>query len=209
MSFPQGLYVINNWITPGEEIEIIQFLSKNEWSDDMSKSRPTQHFGYKYTISGYSSSTEKLASDWGPLQKIANRLEQEFAEWNIKIAQALANMYYKDSSIGAHVDKEAPLVFGISLINDINMDWTSINDSKKKYRLLIPRFSLYIMSGKSATEWKHSVPKLSKLYYTDKTIDKPNDYFRISITFRHFYNANTLKEQMKNDKSVTVINTFK
>lgn len=208
MEAPRGLWIIPNWITEEDEREIVKFLCKGEWSDHMSKTRPTQHFGYKYTLSGYANSHDKVAGDWGPLQKIANRLEKEFFEWNIQIAQALANMYYKDSTIGAHRDKEAPLIFGISLVNDINMDWTLVDNPKVKRRYLIPRLSLYIMSGESATEWMHSVPKLSQIYYGNRIVKKPNNYVRVSITFRHFYDIETRLKNDENDKKVTTIGAF-
>jgi len=103
MSAPSGLYIIPNWITLEDEQQIVDFLCKGQWSDHMSKSRPTQHFGYRYTIAGYSSSLEKVANDWGPLKKVASRLETMVP--GVKIAQALANLYFKDTGIGKHTDK--------------------------------------------------------------------------------------------------------
>ena len=107
----------------------------------------------------------------------------------VKLTQALVNLYYKDSQIGSHRDKESPVVvFGVSLVSDINMDWTSVKNTKDKRRILIPRRSLYMMTGDSVRIWKHSVPALKRVYYPDKDeyLVKPDWYIRVSITLRDF-----------------------
>lgn len=190
---PNGLYVIPNWLTPQQEQEIVNFLCTGQWSDHISTKRPTQHFGYRYTISGYSSSTEKVAKDWGVLRYHADRIEHDFPR--IKIAQCLANMYFRDTTIGAHRDRETPIVFGVSAVGDINMIWTRMDNENIKYEALIPARSLYIMVDDAALLWKHEVPPRKTVRYPDAsgnltiTKKKPNDYCRVSITYRHFNGA--------------------
>lgn len=188
---PGGLYVFPNWVTPEEEQEIVNFVCQGQWSDEISAKRLTQHFGYRYSVNGYWKSEEKLASDWGVLRKFADRIEAEYP--GIQIAQCLANVYQKDTGIAAHRDKETPLVFGISLVGDCNMIWSHLNDEKVKYEALIPARSLYIMCDDAAFNWKHAVPAGRKrVYYPDATgaltisREKPDNYIRLSITFRHF-----------------------
>lgn len=189
---PRGLYVIPEWITVEEEQGIVNFLSANQWSNELSGKRPTQHYGYRYTLNGYAASQEKLPTDWGVLRKHADRLETEFP--GVKIAQCLANAYYKDTGIGAHRDRETPLVFGVSVAGDINMRWSNIQNPALKYEALIPARSLYIMSEDAAYTWEHGIPVLATVRYPDpqngnqltKIVKKPDWYVRASITYRHF-----------------------
>jgi len=206
---PPGLFIIPEWIDVYQEQEIVNFLSVGEWSSDISKNRPTKHFGYRYTINGYAPSVvkdgpEAITADWGVLRSHADRLERQFE--GVKIAQCLANAYYSHTTIGAHRDRETPLVFGLSVVADINMVWTSMkhvdgNNKPLKYEALIPKRSLYIMSNEIALEWMHEVPSRKTIKYpgpgnTNKdlnasdaivvTIKKPEDYMRVSITYRHF-----------------------
>jgi len=187
---PFGLYVIPDWISEQEEAEIVGFLCSQSWSDHISKARPTQHYGYRYTVSGYSASTEKLPKDWGILRRYADRIEHEYP--GIKIAQCLANLYFKKTAIGAHRDKETPIVFGLSLSGDVNMVWTNLKDQTLKYEAFIPRRSIYMMCDAAAYEWMHEVPSRTTVKYPDQNGNltivqkKPDWYARVSITYRHF-----------------------
>lgn len=197
---PPGLFVIPEWVTADEEQDIVDFLSRGKWSNQISKNRPTQHFGKRYnTLSGF---TDDGESDWGVLRQYADRVQTQFP--GTRITQCLVNAYFKQSAIGAHRDRETPLVFGLSLVNDINMIWTSMEvnaaeGNALKYEALIPRRSLYIMSGEAALGWTHEIPSRKTVKYPAPgnmngnindgpvvTVKKPDDYMRVSVTWRHF-----------------------
>lgn len=191
---PGGLYILTEWITPEEEQQIVDFVSTQPWSDEISGARLTQHYGYRYTVNGSWKSEGKTPADWGVLRGFGDRIETQFP--GVKIAQCLANVYKKDTGIAAHRDKETPIVFGVSLVGDINMVWTSMqpgpNGKEQKYEAFIPKRSLYIMTDDAAFNWKHAVPVRKRVNYPDasgnltKHVDKPDWYIRLSITFRHF-----------------------
>lgn len=187
---PPGFFLFLNWITPEEELECLQFFDKNEWSSALSSKRPTQHFGYRYNINGWDMSLKKLKKPWGPLKKLADRIEEQLKHDGVKISQALANLYFKKTGIGAHRDKEGPLVFGVNLMDDCNMVFANVQTGEKK-EVLLPRYSLYVMSGEVATKWTHAIPPRAYVYYPTangmEKKKKPEDYKRISITFRHFH----------------------
>jgi alkylated DNA repair dioxygenase AlkB len=198
---PVGLFVIPNWLSEKEEQDIVDFLSKGQWSSHLSQNRPTQHFGYRYEIRGYSSSTEKVASDWGVLREQADRIEQQFP--GVSISQCLANLYFRHTTIGAHRDKETPMVFGLSVVGDINMIWTEIANPNNKYEAFIPKRSVYIMSSDVALLWKHEIPARKTIKYPDQNgnltqvVKKPDDYIRVSITYRHFANTILPEQQIQ------------
>lgn len=201
---PFGLYVMPDWITEDEEKATIDFLCQTGegkgWSTHISTKRPTQHFGYRYTITGYSATEGKLATDWGILRTHSDKIEREFP--GIKIAQCLANLYFKDSTIGAHRDRETPVVFGISLAGDINMVWTNMSDRSIKYEACIPRRSLYIMCDDAAYGWMHEVPGRKTVKYPDQngnltvSVPKPDWYTRVSLTYRHFTQGMTGEDRL-------------
>lgn len=177
-----GFLLAEDWITEKQEKELVEFLDGNEWSPGISSKRLTQHYGYKYSISGYH---EKDSKDWGVLDKYARNIEVNFPD--IIIAQALANQYYPGVGIGAHKDKESPVVFGICLLNDCNMIFKK---KDRKEEVLLPRRCLYVMSEEAATEWTHEIPARKYVYYPDGTkVKMGDDWRRISITFRHFSNT--------------------
>jgi len=201
---PSGLVVIKDWLSPEQQQEIVDFIcdasKSGSWESHLSKKRPTKHFGLRYTIKGFEAKTSNSAAstqEWGLLTKYSKQIEDAYP--GIKIGQALVNLYWKDTTIGAHTDKETPVVFGLSLVGDINMIFTSEvvsltnpHGKKLKYEAFIPRGSLYIMSGEAASIWKHEVPGRKTVSYPDDngnlTISrpKPDWYVRLSITFRHF-----------------------
>lgn len=188
---PKGLYLIPNFITEVEEQEMVDFLVKNQWQEHMSAKRPTQHFGYKYLRSGGIDRHKKIAGDWDVLQKYADRLEKIFP--GVKIGQVLANLYYHDTGIGAHRDNETDLIFGISLVGDINM---TMKRTGEKYKFLVPRRSLYIFVDEAALLWTHEIGVTKTVEYPEmnpnahdygklKTkLAKGQGYIRVSVTFR-------------------------
>ena len=203
---PNGLYVFPEWITADEEKVLCEFLGRGKWSENISSKRLTQHFGYKYNRRGHYNDHSKIAGDWGILQTYSDKLESMFP--GIKIGQALANLYTRDTIIGAHTDAETDIVFGISLAGDINMVWSRMmaGDPMKpglasvpvkiKYEACIPARSLYIMVDDAASMWKHEVPSRKTVKYPDPhpqsptyrtfihTLPKGEKYMRASITFR-------------------------
>lgn len=140
-----------------------------------------------------------MAGDWGVLQKYSDRLEKEFP--GVKIGQVLANLYRQDTGIGKHRDNETDLIWGLSLVGDINMVWRrsqNVNGAMEelKYEATIPRRSLYIMCDDAALIWTHEVPTKKSVIYPEfnpsspeyrklkHRLPKETDYVRISITFR-------------------------
>lgn len=196
---PPGLFVFPEWINPEQETQLCQFIASKEWASHMSDKRPTQHYGYKYHRNGGLDVHKKIAGDWGLLQSVADRLENEFP--GVKIGQTLVNLYFEGTGIGAHCDKETDLVFGLSMVGDINMIWSRTQNTegrmeKIKYEALIPARSLYIMSNDAALIWTHEIPTRKSVNYPEYNPQSPNygklvhrlsktpEYRRVSITFR-------------------------
>lgn len=59
----------------------------------------------------------------------------------------------------------------------------------ERFECFLPRRSVVKLSGPARYEWKHSIP--SRVTYIDNTgvkVTKPQDYRRISLTFRELAN---------------------
>lgn len=190
---PSGLFVINEWLYPGQEQKLIAEIMSKPMSSALSAKRLTQHYGKTYTGLHFDDKDALPIDPKSCIGLIVERIEHGLP--GIKIQQVLVNRYAADVGIGGHVDRNEPIVFGLSLGADINMIWKNINTGQQ-YEALIPNRSFYIMSGECSKIWQHSVPIRKTISYPvtgsdglvtlSKSASKENNYCRWSITFRHF-----------------------
>lgn len=174
-----GLSYIEDFITIDKESEIIKYIDTKDWN--LSLKRRTQHYGYEYNYS--SRSAETLAPPLeGPIKQVADVL----AGLNvITPQQAIVNEYSKLQGIAAHTDAKlfGPVVVSLSLISPTNMIFSHPTHSSVSLTLM-PR-SIVILSGDARETWKHQIDPVSTVTMKDGTIyQKPDDYRRISVTYR-------------------------
>lgn len=88
--------------------------------------------------------------------------------------------YYRDGndSVAWHRDKESelgdrPLIASLSLGQERNFDFRSVNDHKVKYSLPLAHGSLLLMKGDLQTGWEHRIAKSAGIKLP-----------RINLTFR-------------------------
>lgn len=172
---PTGLEIYLDALLPEEEQEIVEWLDSNEWSDKLK--RRTQHFGYEYNYK----TRQVLKLDDDMPEIISSLVDTDYFN------SCIVNEYERNQGISAH--KDAP-VFGeeiiiFSLLEDTVMDFTcSLESQPFVVPVHLPRRSMIKMSGPARHEWLHSIS--SKVTYTvnGKKYTKPQDYRRISLTFR-------------------------
>lgn len=180
-----GLHIQENVLTPESEIQIIQWLDSREWSEVLP--RRTQHFGYLY---GYKGANLKpgdpfegwitVLGDWLTKHKVMESIDQ-----------CIVNEYDRDQKIGKHIDGargDRPNIFGpriasISLGGDTNFIFTNTK-TQEKVEIYAPRRCMIVMSGDSRYVWTHEIPKRLSVKIDGKWVKKPEDYRRISLTFR-------------------------
>lgn len=178
-----GLFAQNDIITPETEIEIIQWLDKQTWSDALS--RRTQHYGYEYQ---YNTTTLQKSKEFqGPLEAIRQFLIDN--KIMNRVDQCIVNEYYKAQGIGKHIDGKrgnnpnifGPIIISISLGEDTNIIYSRNNLKEEVY---VPRRSLLVMSGDSRYEWTHEIPRRATIKTDTEIVKKSDNYRRISLTFR-------------------------
>ncbi len=180
-----GLYIQENILTPETETQIIEWFDTREWSTVLP--RRTQHFGYLYGYQG----TDLTLGD--PFEGWITYLSEYLTKHKIMepIDQCIVNEYDRDQKIGKHIDGKRgnrPNIFGprivsISLAADTNFIFTN-TQTKQKVELYLPRRSLLVMTGDSRYVWTHEIPKRLSIKIDGKWIKKPENYRRISLTFR-------------------------
>lgn len=177
---PEGLSLQLNVITPEKEAEIITWLDTRNydpWSTALS--RRTQHFGYEYNYTGKSIAPGPPMV--GPILDLAQYIEKVGL---MKPEQCIVNEYFRDQSIAGHTDKIifCPVIIGISLGADVVM---TFERGIEKFECFLPRRSMMMITGQARYEWKHGIQK--RVTYIDNLgnkITKPNNYRRISLTYR-------------------------
>lgn len=177
MSIPEGLALQRDVITPEKEAEIITWLDTRQWS--MELARRTQHYGY-----GYDYRRKNLTPGpalVGPVLDVAQIIERAGL---MRPVQCIVNEYTRNQGITAHIDNTnfGPAVIGLSISGDGVMVFQR---GTERFECFLPRRSIVMLSGPARYEWTHSIEK--KVTYIDDhgmKITKPQDYRRISLTYR-------------------------
>lgn len=168
---PEGLRVIENFITKDEENELLRNIYQHEWSDVLK--RRVQQYGYEYNYTKKDSS--KIIE---PLpeytQNVCSKMIQYFEGQYPQ--QLIINEYTPGQGISPHVDAK---IFGDTIIS---LSLGSICEfvfeyDEDKYKIFLTPRTLVVMSGESRHKWKHSIPCRKTDYNTKRGT-------RVSMTFR-------------------------
>lgn len=198
----QGLFMLQNLITEEYENEIVTDLNSRTWDDGIS--RLTQHYGYRYPydrskrlIEYDSSEGKKLNPDGTSFYKGLYSIKdstkikelQEYLKDNLGIDtdQCIVNRYDKHVTIGRHTDDEklfGDTIAAFSLLSPTLMRFQNKHDKKIKYDVILSPRSLVIMRDQARYDYTHEIPGRKTFQYQGKTYKKPEDYLRISVTYR-------------------------
>jgi len=181
VAYPNGLRLIENFISPDTESRIINRLLLFEKSR-LSK-RSILQFGRKidFATKSISSFVDDIPEELHPVLSKISELTSE------KYDQILINLYDPGDSFPSHVDD--PIAYGdticsLSLLSDYNINFKNyIGDrTGDRFDMNLPRRSLLIMSGEARYNWKHGILPKTFDYCSDGSI-RPRKS-RISITCR-------------------------
>lgn len=173
---PSGLRLQPGVITPDYEAYVIQWLDAHPWSSALA--RRTQHYGYEYNYKGGALTATTPMS--GPIAELAEVLRNAGI---MDPDQCIVNEYYRNQGIAAHIDSKAfgPVVAGFSIGADTIM---TFERSTERFDVLLSRGALMVMEGQARYEWKHGIDKRVTYEHEGNVIKKPQDYRRISLTYR-------------------------
>ena len=184
LDYPEGLILIDEFITHEEHDRCVAAIDELPWSRDIQ--RRTQHYGSKYDY------TTGKAAGWGTappppveLSSLANRLWLS-GYFESEPDQIIVNEYLVDEEraqgIGAHIDRSdcfGNTIATISLLEAWAMKFS--HDTEPSVEILLPRCSATIMTGSARYEWKHSISPRKSDRVQNMKIPR---HRRVSLTFR-------------------------
>lgn len=158
---PNGLIVLENFISSKEEDEILAIIGFQSDDDSLNSSelkhRKVKHYGYEFKYSTNNVCLDEpidaIPTELNFLwERLSNHHEKNcyHFNFNFKPDQLTVNCYKPGQGIPPHVDTHSPFTDGIlslSLQSDVVMDFKDSNG--KSCSVLLPRRSLCIMSGES------------------------------------------------------------
>ncbi len=174
-----GLIYQENVLTPALEQEIVTWLDQQPWSSKLS--RRTQQYGYEYNYSSKKVEPTLAPPLAGPIKVVADYLS---AIGIMTPTQCIVNDYTQTQGINPHIDSPqfGPTIVSISLLQPCNMEFRKGEQSF--IQTLMPR-SLLGLTGESRSQWTHSIPSRKTVTLSDGSLwKKPEDYRRVSLTFR-------------------------
>lgn len=178
----KGLKLIENFISPEEEEELISNIDNHEWMTDLK--RRVQHYGYKYDYRARRINVDMKIGDlpnWGV--KIADQLF-ETGIFRKPPDQLIVNEYLPGQGISPHIDCEPcfeDTIVSISLNSTAIMNFIHV-ESNRKIEVLLNRRSAVILKEASRYQWKHSIIGRKTDKFNNKVIPRNR---RISLTFRN------------------------
>lgn len=168
---PEGLIYRPEFLSPRGEAELLALVETLDFREvrmrGVAALRTTVHFGWDY---GYDSwriePTDPIPQGFLALRErcaqVASVEPQQFAEM-------LVSRYPPGAGIGWHRDAPmfGPVVAGVSLLSDCLLRFRRRrSDGFERYRQLVERRSIYLLSGESRTAWQHSIDKTPSLRYS-------------------------------------------
>uniref|UniRef100_A0A6B2LIS5 Alpha-ketoglutarate-dependent dioxygenase AlkB-like domain-containing protein n=1 Tax=Arcella intermedia TaxID=1963864 RepID=A0A6B2LIS5_9EUKA len=192
------MFLIYNFLSEQEETDLLAAIQDLKWDSNRAGTRRVQlyvpwHEHPKYVI------TPKTSSPPLPPKAVemAKRIIEvgrgyfpkiDWDKYNIDqrlFCELQINEYGQNDALGFHKDNPIAyydVIFGVSLLSHC---WIHYQYLSQEVKVLIPRRSLYLLSGKARYQWKHGIPPQS-LVDGDK---------RISLTMRRVnYTKNPSKQ---------------
>ena len=168
-----GLILIENFITPTEEQQLLSCIDSEIW--DTRLCRRTQHYGYIYDYTSGKANTKAA-----PIPEWCNFIIDRLCSQNVlseRPNQIIINEYLPGQGIGPHIDDPNSFKDGIvslTLGSACMMDFSCTEDTKSVY---LQRRSIVSLHRDARYKWKHGItPRKS-----DNGIKRLR---RVSITFR-------------------------
>jgi alkylated DNA repair protein (DNA oxidative demethylase) len=181
-SLPLGLLFRPDFLTPGEEQELLAFLRtlafRTFQMQGVTAKRRIRQFGWHYAFESYQLiPTDPMPAEFASIRERSAALAGiDASAW----AEALVTEYAPGAGIGWH--RDAPsfgLVAGISLAGRCRMRFQSGTGAARVTSAIeLPPRSLYLLTGEARTKWQHMIPLTRELRY--------------SITFRTLREGRTL-----------------
>ncbi|XP_049634521.1 alkylated DNA repair protein alkB homolog 8 [Suncus etruscus] len=163
-TFPSGLTVIENIVSPDVEQFLLESINWTEDADNQNfqkslKHRRVKHFGYEFHYENNNVDKDKPLP--GGLPDICDDILDSWLKEgfiNYKPDQLTVNQYEPGHGIPAHVDTHSAFedeIISLSLGSEIVMDFKHPDGATVP--VLLPRRSLLVMRGEARYLWAHGI----------------------------------------------------
>jgi alkylated DNA repair dioxygenase AlkB len=170
---PDGFVYYPNFITTGEETDICNAIMKIDLHplifQGYEAKRKVASFGYDWNFQTRVLTKGKEIPK--QFEFLIKKVSEKISSPNIQFAELLLTEYPIGSVINWH--RDAPpfdIIAGISLLSDCTFRFRPYDKVKQSRKAIISfplqRRSLYIMSGRSRTDWEHSIPAVKEVRYS-------------------------------------------
>ncbi|KAH8550398.1 hypothetical protein BGW37DRAFT_83957 [Umbelopsis sp. PMI_123] len=181
-----GLTVIDEFVSPEEEIYLVQCCDERVWSGlgispNPELKRRTQQYGHIFSYQ-----YRKVLQELGPLPDFVTPVLTRIDDKNLSPSpnHLLVNEYEAGQGIMPHTD--APSIFGavilsLSLLSACVMKFTNVVTGHT-VDVLLPRRSMLVMTDEARYNYKHSISKdVIETLSDGTTVERSR---RVSFTFR-------------------------
>jgi len=181
-----GLTVIENFVSPDEEVTLVASCDGRLWSGlgispNPELRRRTQQYGHLFSYQ-----YRKVLEELGPLPDFVQPVLARIAEQDLSPPpnHLLVNEYEAGQGIMPHTDAPSifgPVIMSLSLISACVMRFTNL-DTGHSVDVLLPRRSMLVMTNEARYNYKHSISKeLVETLPDGTSIERSR---RVSFTFR-------------------------
>lgn len=159
---------------------LISSIENGLW--DLTLSRRTQHYGWRYDYKARSVSPNDYL---GPLPLAFSPLVNWISDtYGITMDQAIVNEYTPGQGIGDHVDCEpcfGDAIVSLSLLSGVPMTFKSLAKTSETYTQYLSKDSLVIISGDVRHLWTHGIERRTWDMVDGLRVERQR---RISVTLR-------------------------
>jgi len=178
---PAGLELIPDFITPGEELDLLAAVDHSPWRTDLQ--RRTQHYGYVYD---YTRKTVDRSMYLGPLPDWTHDLQARMISlFDPAPDQLIVNEYQPGQGITRHTD--CVPCFGPTVVS-LSLGSATVMEFARRYypapadlELRLPPRSLLVLSGEARSRWMHAIAARTHDGPLGEAVARIR---RVSLTFR-------------------------
>ena len=178
----EGLILVKNWLTKEEEKALADNIDTQPWKGNRDNSRNIQIYGPWHDKQYKVKKGAKVTPYPEFIKPLMNKIKQlhndHFLEFPLPAkfgedahTELFVNEYKPEDTLHFHTDHPrtyGPVIYGVSLLTDCDF---SFQLKARTFDTILPRRSIYLMTGNSRYKYKHGIPK-------------PCAERRVSLTFR-------------------------
>eukprot|EP01127_Copromyxa_protea_P019330 TRINITY_DN623_c0_g1_i1.p1 TRINITY_DN623_c0_g1~~TRINITY_DN623_c0_g1_i1.p1 ORF type:complete len:587 (-),score=140.48 TRINITY_DN623_c0_g1_i1:24-1784(-) len=177
-----GLHLVEDFITPEEETELINFVESCEGEWEVLNRRTVKHWGYTFDYVKNTVDRESKNDNFPPLFRQVREKMKSLDFLPFEPDQITVNVYEPGAGIPQHVETHSAFEDGLvslSLASQVVMELKHPDGTVASVPL--PRRSILVLTGESRFLWSHGICGRKSDTIGNVNVERKK---RISLTFR-------------------------